>query len=388
MASLRIFRDKYYARIRKWDGIKQDEKLVPLRTINRTEALERLLIVNKYENDIKSGIDIEFPWMNEDGKIEVVRYTLSKAVEEYIIARKAEKLRPGTIDIYNRALRVLIDVCGKNLPIERLCNKHIEFYKNHYRLNSNEYTNINLRAIKTFLNWLIDNEIISLMPKLKTVKISKKLPQYFSEREWDEVLKLNLVNVKNKLGQPKYPDIEHYKKAWQLYYKTGCRLSEPFNGVLDGNWLIVEIESSKTHIQREIFLSNELIVTLQEMQKRLEAHLLNNNSRVDFIKRYSRVFKQCCKQVGIEDKHFHHIRHTFAVRRYLEIRDIYQVAKELGHSSVTTTEIYAKFNLSRLEQDFTSLVGSTKKEIKDTKLGIRDTDFRDTRYLNSGIARG
>ena len=52
------------------------------------------------------------------------------------------------------------------------------------------------------------------------------------------------------------------------------------------------------------------------------------------------------------------MRHTFAVRRYLETRDIYQVCKELGHTSVTTTERYAKFNIYRLEQEFPSLVSS------------------------------
>ena len=33
--------------------------------------------------------------------------------------------------------------------------------------------------------------------------------------------------------------------------------------------------------------------------------------------------------------------------------------QELGHSSVVTTEIYAKFSLRRLEADFPSLVKST-----------------------------
>ena len=32
----------------------------------------------------------------------------------------------------------------------------------------------------------------------------------------------------------------------------------------------------------------------------------------------------------------------------------------MGHSSVTTTEIYAKFSLRRLEMDFPSLVESNK----------------------------
>ena len=190
------------------------------------------------------------------------------------------------------------------------------------------------------------------------------------------------------LGKLKYPEIEHYKRAWQLYYETGCRLSEPFMGKLDGNWLIVDVENSKTHIQREIYLSKELIDTLEEMQQRMVIYLQCNKSKRDFIKRYSRVFKECCKMVGINDKHFHHIRHTYAVRRYLEVRDIYKVAKELGHSSVTTTEIYAKFNLSRLEQDFPGLTNSGKKDVFKAKYGIRDTDFRDTLNINSGIARG
>ena len=35
--------------------------------------------------------------------------------------------------------------------------------------------------------------------------------------------------------------------------------------------------------------------------------------------------------------------HTFAVRRYFITRDVYQVMKELGHTKVTTTQIYTEF---------------------------------------------
>ena len=389
MAGLRKLKDKYYVRLRQWDGIKQNEKLVPLRTTSRTEALERQLIVNRYEKDLKNGIEIEFPWMNDSGKIEVVRYTLGKAVVEYLKARIAEKLRIGTIDIYKRALNIFIDVCGRNIPIENVSTNHIALYKRQFQSNSNEYANINLRALKTFLNWLFDNGIIPIVPKVKMVKINRKLPSYITEKEWNSMMQLNLSDIRNKLGKLKYPEIEHYQRAWKLYYETGCRLSEPFNGVLEGNWLIIDVDSSKTNIQREIYLSNDLIVILEEMQKRLKVHLANNlTSKIDFIKRYSRIFKQCCRIVGINDKHFHHIRHTYAVRRYLEVRDIYQVAKELGHSSVTTTEIYAKFNLSRLAQDFPSFVTKYKKGVFEAKYGIRDTDIRDTLHINSSIARG
>ena len=76
------------------------------------------------------------------------------------------------------------------------------------------------------------------------------------------------------------------------------------------------------------------------------------------------------------------MRDTFAVMRYLETRDIYQVSKELGHSSVKVTEKYAKFQLRRLEQDFPILAKTYKarKTTENRDFGIR---FWDTEYQNN-----
>ncbi len=81
------------------------------------------------------------------------------------------------------------------------------------------------------------------------------------------------------------------------------------------------------------------------------------------------MFKKALIDIGADSsKHLHSIRHTFAVRRYLQTRDIYQVNQEMGHSSFTTTEIYAKFNLRRLEMDFPSLVKSNNSR-ENRKMG-------------------
>ena len=54
---------------------------------------------------------------------------------------------------------------------------------------------------------------------------------------------------------------------------------------------------------------------------------------------------------------FHNLRDTFAIIRYIQTRDIYQVSNELHHSSVTTTEKYAIFySMEELESDFPALV--------------------------------
>ena len=82
------------------------------------------------------------------------------------------------------------------------------------------------------------------------------------------------------------------------------------------------------------------------------------------------MFKKALIDIGADSsKHLHSIRHTFAVRRYLQTRDIYQVKQEMGHSSVTTTEIYAKFSLRRLEMDFPSLTKKGKKPKRGYTIG-------------------
>ena len=74
----------------------------------------------------------------------------------------------------------------------------------------------------------------------------------------------------------------------------------------------------------------------------------------------SKTFLKAMREVDGDDTkyHLHCLRHTYAVRCYLQTRDIYLVKQEMGHASVTTTEVYAQFSLRRLEMDFPSLVGN------------------------------
>jgi len=116
--------------------------------------------------------------------------------------------------------------------------------------------------------------------------------------------------------------------------------------------------------------------------------LLNTGkNKEDFIKRYSRIFKKALREAGIQQKKFHCLRHTFAVRRYLQTRDIYQVAKQLGHSSVATTEIYMRFSFKRLEQDFPDLVEGYHMVNCDPKKKTADIILTDISNSESPISR-
>ena len=67
MASIRKLRGKWYSRIQIWDGVRQRERLIPLKTSNKTDARIRNSEVERYESDIKNGMEFEFPWMKENG---------------------------------------------------------------------------------------------------------------------------------------------------------------------------------------------------------------------------------------------------------------------------------------------------------------------------------
>ncbi len=57
--------------------------------------------------------------------------------------------------------------------------------------------------------------------------------------------------------------------------------------------------------------------------------------------RLVRAFIKAVKRAGLEDFHFHDLRHTFATRLAQAGVDLYKIAKLLGHRDITTTQRYA-----------------------------------------------
>ena len=58
----------------------------------------------------------------------------------------------------------------------------------------------------------------------------------------------------------------------------------------------------------------------------------------------SRTFSKLRDKADISsNKSLHSLRHTFALRKLLELGNIYLVKEMLGHSSVNTTQIYLQF---------------------------------------------
>tara|TARA_E500000081_G_scaffold145370_1_gene167186 strand:- start:216 stop:1349 length:1134 start_codon:yes stop_codon:yes gene_type:complete len=349
MAQLKPFRSVWYARSRwRVDGIRK-EKLIPLKTKSKVVARERLVEVNKLEKDIQNGMNFTFSWMSEDSITKVKRFTLIDAYDKWLSTRESDGIRPSTIRRNKYSMTHFSNVVGKSLPLTSITTSTIDTYRNYciQRKMKPNGININLRAVKTFLNWCHKRDLIEKCPYVDMVSKPKEMPLYVPDRIFNEILELDWLK-------------DHYKNAFLFYRNTGLRLSEPYQGELHGNWLLIGGDETKQRMDKELSLSITNLQRLTDMKDYVDNKYKGTlNSWKGHL---SKVFLRAVREIdGDKTKfHFHCLRHTFAVRRYLQTRDIYLVKQEMGHSSVTTTEVYAKFSLRRLEMDFPSLVNNSK----------------------------
>ena len=348
MASLKNRRGVWYARVQWWNESYRKEKQISLKTESKVTARERLAEVNKVEDDIKEGMNFSFSWLSESTTTKVQRYILNDAVEKWLSQRNAEGIRQSTIKRNRYSMKSFMFFVGTSAPLSKVSTSMIDSYRNYciQKKTKPDGININLRAIKTFLRWCYRREFISKTPFVDMVLKPKELPLYIPDRIYDKLMQLEWLN-------------DQYKTAFCFYRDTGCRRSEPFLGELHGNWLLIGGDETKQRMDKELSLNHINLERLTKMKTVFEAY---KGTLESWIGNLSKTFLKAIREIdGKETKyHLHCLRHTFAVRRYLQTRDIYRVKQELGHASVVTTEIYAKFSLRRLEMDFPSLVNSSK----------------------------
>ena len=165
------------------------------------------------------------------------------------------------------------------------------------------------------------------MPYIEKAKVDDTLPSYLNDSEFDEML--SHTN-------------ESYKKVFTMYRNTGFRLMEPILGTLKNDTLVIRARYSKTRKERRILLNPEDVPVIYELQECYETwgNKVKVNKPKYFGDKISKEFRRINRLIGLTNK-FHDLRHTFAVRRHLMTRDIYQVLKKLVNTKGTTAQMYA-----------------------------------------------
>ena len=369
MATLKKRGAMWYARVqwRDENGQKKD-KQIPLRTKSKVTARERLVLVSRVKTDIKEGLSFSFPWMNDEGQTKVSVFRIKDAVNQWMEHRKKNKIAMSTLEINQLALNYLIDCTGSKRPLATISNTDIANYIDYLDAKGNSDTtiNIHLRTIKAMLRYY--HKIgcrLDRVPVIEQRKIPKTDPIYITDDEFQSLMELDELD-------------DFYKRVFLLYRETGMRLREPFMSSLNGDWIDIPPES-KTKSVRSIELSESLKKVFLELKEWYDQGY--GSTLTDAGDHISKMFKKSLREIGSKDtKHFHSLRHTFAVRMLLMNTSIYDVKLMMGHSSVTTTEQYSNMNLKRVAQDFPTLVTSYAKT---PKFGLEDTFLEDTSHMSS-----
>jgi len=386
MAGLKKMRGKYYIRVRKWNGYKQVETYIPTKTRLKSEAIARKIEVEKYEKDIKDGTIQEFQfkelfsWLNGQGTTRLVKQRLDDVIPDYLAYRQT-MVRKSTANRDRISLNQLTNFLG-NKPVDELTYKDIEgkdgliefLRKNGYASSG---INISLRHIKIFFNWLYNKEkMISEPIKFDMINEGEKLYYYFNESELQGIYDYDGID-------------DMFKRFFYFYEQTGVRAIEPFIGELMGDWLIVDSDKSKGKNVREIHLTEELKTILKEMQSFRESYIEMGSKRPNeaAYERISKMLARAVKGLNFQGKKLtiKSFRHTYGIRRVFITGNIFQVAMEMGHKNVTTTQHYLRFKQRRLT-DFPSLNEYIEKGEKQTKHAIRGTQIRGTHLFQTAVS--
>ena len=226
-------------------------------------------------------------------------------------------------------------------------NEYIAYmFKNKLRSSS---VNRNISSIKAFYLFLIKRKIIMISPaaEIITPKQERYLPTSMSELEVEKLLN----SPKSSIG------IEIRDKAMiEMLYATGMRISELVNLKLnnvDINRCVVKVLGKGSKERLIPFGENalealNLYLNIRPSSNSKEVFLSNRKrrlSRVTFWQRIKTYLKRENLKLSISP---HTLRHAFATHLLNRGADLRSVQLLLGHSDLSTTQIYTHIAKQRL----------------------------------------
>ena len=210
-------------------------------------------------------------------------------------------------------------------------------------------------SINQFLKYLIDeNYIANIEINNVSIMSEKKLPHVLSPNEIDKLI--NFYNHDLFISS-------RNKTIIDFMYSTGCRVSELINveeSDIDIEEAFVRLEG-KGSKQRIVPLGSKVLINLENYLPLRNKDRKNKNNKLFISKSYKnldrtavfRIIKSTGVKAGINKELYPHIlRHSAATHMLEGGCDLRTVQEFLGHSSVSTTQIYTKVTKAFLEEAF------------------------------------
>lgn len=213
----------------------------------------------------------------------------------------------------------------------------------------------NIACIKTFYHYLYKEGKVKedVSDTLKAPKVEKKIPEILTPKE-----------VVRLLEQPKgnTPKDIRDKAMLELLYATGIRVTELITlKVSDINMQMSFIVCHDANKERVIPFGHEAKTALMRyLSEARDSMLEDKNSDILFVncsgepmsrQGFWKLIKYYAKKAGIDaDITPHTLRHSFAAHLVENGADLRSVQEMLGHSDISTTQIYANMSHARIRE--------------------------------------
>ena len=359
----RQIKGNWYYRLMVWDGKRQHEWTIPMKTKDKKVANRQYLDeIKPIKSDIKNGVIQKFQlkdklsWLNPKGTSELIEMTLGHIIPDYLSYKKS-KVRPETKRRDENSLKQFCEFIGFSKPLEEINYLDIEgnngFIK--YRQNkgySNNGINITLRHLKAFFTWLFKRAKLISEPIMFDM-LPKDDTEYYIDEHQVKAIHDYIDDENNGIDS-------FFKRCFIFYEMTGVRAIEPFIGELYGDWLYVDATKSKGKNLRKIRLTEELKAILIEMQAFRDRYKNNGSPNPNEMAscRISKVLLKIRRALNFDTYRkisIKSFRHQFGIKRVYTTGNIFQVAMEMGHRNVTTTQLYLRFQPDEIKDNFPSL---------------------------------
>ena len=281
----------------------------------------------------------------------------NQALDSYLRFILTEKgLSRNTISSYKRDITNFINWLNyRKIPLTKSSNDDAEHFIKSLTQQDQTAASINrkISSLKGFFNHLLSINFIEINPFADVLLQSKQknIPKSISEE--DVIKLLDSPNQNSFIGK-------RDKAMLELLYATGMRISEVINieyANFDFERCVVKVRG-KGSKERLIPYGPEAAKALSDyLAFRRENHL-KLNSRSLFInssgKKITRQafwhrLKKYLLEIGLTEKISPHtLRHAFATHLLNNGADLRSVQMLLGHSDISTTQIYTHIAKSRL----------------------------------------
>lgn len=278
-------------------------------------------------------------------------------IDKYLDYLKYEKkLSSNTLKSYQNDLSMFCNYY-KNKDLKNITASDIHKYIQHLSSKSSATVAHLITVINSFYTFMSSeiNGFVNPCENIISPKKELKLPNYLTEEEVNRLLDIETKDAYTFRN----------KAMLEVLYATGMRISELINLKflnldLDNDFIRVMGKGSKERLVPISDIAKEsLVIYLNNYRKTL---LKNKNSDYLFINNqgnpisrqgFFKIIKKICLEKNIMKNVSPHIlRHSFATHLLAHGADLRVIQEMLGHSDISTTQIYAHLINEKLKKDY------------------------------------